>query len=106
MALVMMAILDPGDEVIVFSPIFPSTAQIELAGGVCIGGPHLCRGELAVDEPASGRHYAEDQAIIFNNPCNPTGMGYERKTLELLAGWLRSTICLHRGGRNLHHLSL
>ena len=24
------------------------------------------------------------KAIIFNNPCNPTGMGYERKTLELL----------------------
>lgn len=47
MALVMMAILDPGDEVIVFSPYFSLYRnQIELAGRRMRGGPHLCRGEL------------------------------------------------------------
>ena len=40
MALVMMAILDPGDEVIVFSPYFSLYRnQIELAGGVCVEVP-------------------------------------------------------------------
>lgn len=36
MSLVMLGILDPGDEVLVFSPYFPMyREQIELAGGVC-----------------------------------------------------------------------
>ena len=40
MSLAMFAILDPGDEVIVFSPYFALyRAQIELAGGVCVDVP-------------------------------------------------------------------
>ena len=31
------------------------------------------------------RHHARTKAIVFNNPTNPTGMGYDGKTLELLA---------------------
>ena len=40
MALVMLAVLDPGDEVIVFSPYFSLYRnQVELAGGVCVEVP-------------------------------------------------------------------
>ena len=40
MSLVMLGILDPGDEVLVFSPYFPMyREQIELAGGVCVEVP-------------------------------------------------------------------
>ena len=98
MALVMMAILDPGDEVIVFSPYFSLYRnQIELAGGVCVEVPTYAEESWAVDEARLRAAITpKTKAIIFNNPCNPTGMGYERKTLELRAGWLRSTICSSR----------
>ena len=86
MALVMMAILDPGDEVIVFSPYFSLYRnQIELAGGVCVEVPTYAEEGWAVDETRLRAAITpKTKAIIFNNPCNPTGMGYERKTLELL----------------------
>ena len=51
MALVMLAILDPGDEVIVFSPYFPMyREQIELAGGVCVDVPTYASEDYAIDE--------------------------------------------------------
>ena len=86
MALVMMSILDPGDEVIVFSPYFSLYRnQIELAGGVCVEVPTYAEESWAVDEARLRAAITpKTKAIIFNNPCNPTGMGYERKTLELL----------------------
>lgn len=86
MALVMMAILDPGDEVIVFSPYFSLYRnQIELAGGVCVEVPTYAEESWAVDEARLRAAITpKTKAIIFNNPCNPTGMGYDRSTLELL----------------------
>ena len=51
MALVMLAILNPGDEVIVFSPYFPMyREQIELAGGVCVDVPTYASEDYAIDE--------------------------------------------------------
>ena len=87
MALVMLTILDPGDEVIVFSPYFSMyRSQIELAGGVCVEVPTYAEEQYAID---SGRLRAaitpRTKAIIFNNPTNPTGMAYDRPALELLA---------------------
>ncbi len=87
MALVMLTILDPGDEVIVFSPYFSMyRSQIELAGGVCVEVPTYAEEQYAIDP---GRLRAaitpRTKAIIFNNPTNPTGMAYDRPALELLA---------------------
>lgn len=87
MALAMFALLDPGDEVIVFSPYFPMyRSQIELAGGVCVEVPTYAEEGYAIDE---GRLRAaigpKTKVMIFNNPCNPTGMAYDRETLERLA---------------------
>ena len=87
MALVMMAILDPGDEVIVFSPYFPMyRSQIELPGGVCVDVPTYAEEGYAIDEARLRAAITpKTKAIIFNNPTNPTGMAYGRETLELLA---------------------
>lgn len=87
MALVMLTILDPGDEVIVFSPYFTMyRSQIELAGGVCVEVPTYAEEQFAID-PARLRAAItpRTKAIIFNNPTNPTGMAYDRASLELLA---------------------
>ena len=87
MALVMLAILDPGDEVIAFSPYFPMyREQIELAGGVCVDVPTYASEDYAIDEARLRAAITpRTKAIVFNNPTNPTGMGYDGKTLELLA---------------------
>lgn len=87
MALAMMAILDAGDEVIVFSPYFsPYRSQIELAGGVCVEVPTYAEESYAID-PARLRAAItpKTKAIILNNPNNPTGMGYDETALKLIA---------------------
>lgn len=87
MALAMMAILDAGDEVIVFSPYFsPYRSQIELAGGVCVEVPTYAEEEYVID-PARLRAAItpKTKAIIVNNPTNPTGMGYDARALKLIA---------------------
>ena len=87
MALVMFSILDPGDEVIVFSPYFPMyRTQIELAGGVCVDVPTYASEDYAIDETRLRAAITpRTKAIIFNNPTNPTGMAYGNDTLEMLA---------------------
>ena len=87
MALTMLAILDPGDEVIVFSPYFAVyRSQIELAGGVCVDVPTYADENYAIDEARLRAAITpRTKAIIFNNPANPTGMSYDRGTLSMLA---------------------
>ena len=86
MSLAMFAILDPGDEVIVFSPYFSLyRTQAELAGGVCVEVPTYASEGWAIDEARLRAAITpRTKLIVFNNPCNPTGMGYDRSTLELL----------------------
>lgn len=87
MALAMLTILNPGDEVIVFSPYFAMyRSQIELAGGVCVDVPTYASENYAISEDRlRAAITSKTKAIIFNNPTNPTGMAYDRSTLELLA---------------------
>lgn len=87
MSLVMLGILDPGDEVLVPGPYFgPYRDQIELAGGVCVEVPTLPEENYAISEDRlCAAVTPRSKAIIFNNPCNPTGMAYERGDLEVLA---------------------
>ena len=84
MSLAMFAILDPGDEVIVFSPYFALyRAQIELAGGVCVDVPTYAEEDYAIsEERLRAAITPRTKAIIFNNPTNPTGMGYDGKLLD------------------------
>ena len=87
MALAMLTILNPGDEVIVFSPYFAMyRSQIELAGGVCVDVPTYASENYAIsEERLRAAITSKTKAIIFNNPTNPTGMAYDWSTLELLA---------------------
>lgn len=87
MAQVMLGLLDPGDEVLVLGPYFgPYRGQIELAGGVCVEVPCPAEEGYALSEQRIGDAVtARTKAIIFNNPCNPTGMVYGREELEIIA---------------------
>ena len=83
----MLSVTNPGDKVIVFSPYFAMyRSQIELAGGVCVDVPTYASENYAIsEERLRAAITSKTKAIIFNNPTNPTGMAYDRSTLELLA---------------------
>lgn len=84
---VMMSLINPGDEVVVFSPYWVSyTAAIELAEGI----PVLIKGSLEDDFKATAQQLKEaitpkTRAIIFSSPCNPTGSVFTKEELEKIA---------------------
>ncbi|MBN2491558.1 MAG: pyridoxal phosphate-dependent aminotransferase [Planctomycetes bacterium] len=82
-----MALVDPGDEVIVPAPYWLSyPALVHLVGGV----PRIVQTAEADDflltpaalEAAIG---PATRALLLNNPSNPTGMAYSRERLAALA---------------------
>ncbi len=87
MALTMMAILNPGDEVLIFSPYFTMyREQVELAGGRAVIVPTYAHEGYAIREDRIRAAITpRTRAMIFNNPNNPTGMAYGEDTLALLA---------------------
>ena len=87
MSLCLMAILDPGDEVLLISPYFLAySIQVELAGGVPVEVPTYEEDGFRIREDVLRKAITpKTRAIIINNPCNPTGAFYDRTTLETVA---------------------
>lgn len=88
---VFMAILNPGDEVIVLTPYWVSySAMILLAEGT----PVFVRGTIENDFKATAEQVKEaitdkTKAIIFSSPCNPTGSVFTKQELEAIANVLK-----------------
>ncbi len=80
------ALLDPGDEVIIFTPYWVSYFDIvRLAGGV----PIQLKANLDQDFKVTASQLAgaiteKTKLIIFSSPCNPTGSVYTRDELKSL----------------------
>ena len=87
MSQVMLGLLNPGDEVIVFGPYFAVyRQQIELAGGVCVEVPtREENGFVPEERKLLDSLTARTRVMVVNTPCNPTGAAYGRETLEMLA---------------------
>ena len=82
----LLAIIEPGDEVVLFEPMYDAYLPlVRLAGGipkfVTLRPPHWRFDEAMLAEAFSPR----TKAVLFNNPLNPTGTVYDRTELELLA---------------------
>jgi aspartate aminotransferase len=83
----MIALLNPGDEVIVFSPYWVSyDALVRLAEGK----PVFVSGDIDNDFKVSAKQLEDavtpkTKAIIFSSPCNPTGSVFTGKELEAIA---------------------
>src|ERR1043165_4644544 len=81
---VMIALLNPGDEVIVFSPYWVSyDALVRLTEAT----PVIVKGTLENDFKVTAAQVEKaitkkTKAIIFSSPCNPTGSVFTRKELE------------------------
>jgi aspartate aminotransferase len=82
-----MAMLDPGDEVIVPAPYWVSyPAQVQLAGGVAVSVPASADDGFVVDPDAVAAAITpRTKAIVLNSPSNPTGAVYPEATLRAVA---------------------
>lgn len=82
----MLCLLNPGDEVIVFSPYWVSYAEIiKLAEGV----PVFIEGTLENNFKATAKQLEEaitdkTKAIIYSSPCNPTGAVFSKEELTAI----------------------
>ncbi|HBR15030.1 MAG TPA: pyridoxal phosphate-dependent aminotransferase [Candidatus Omnitrophica bacterium] len=85
--LVMRALLNPGDKVLVPDPVYVSYGPVvELAGGTAVtlktdiqSGFKLLPGQI--DQACS----KGVKALMLNYPCNPTGASYTRAELQAIA---------------------
>lgn len=84
---VMLALLNPGDEVIVFSPYWVSyDALVRLAEAT----PVLVKGGIENDFKVTAAQVEKaitpkTKAIIFSSPCNPTGSVFSKNELQDIA---------------------
>lgn len=83
----MLALLNKGDEVIVFSPFWVSyDALVRLAEAT----PVLIKGGIENDFKVTAKQLEaaitpKTRAIIFSSPCNPTGSVFSKQELEAIA---------------------
>jgi aminotransferase len=87
MYLVMQAILDPGDEVIVVEPCFVSyTASVLLAGGVVVDIPTYAADDFRVRAAdIEAAITPRTKALLIGFPSNPTGAVMDRAGLLEIA---------------------
>jgi aspartate aminotransferase len=85
---ILKALLDPGDEVVIPSPFFVEYRfYVDNAGGVTKIVP--TREDFSLDmEAMSGVIGERTKVVLINSPNNPTGKVYDRRTLADLAALL------------------
>ncbi|RKG49248.1 pyridoxal phosphate-dependent aminotransferase [Corallococcus sp. AB011P] len=90
------ALLDEGDEVIIFAPYWVSYPDmVHLAGGTPVIVPTREEDGYAPDPAAIKKALTpRTRAIVLNSPANPTGAVYSRATLEGIADAVRGHDCL------------
>lgn len=82
-----LALFNPGDEVIVFSPYWVSySALIQLAEAT----PVLVHGSIENDFKVTAAQLEQaitpkTRAVMFSSPCNPTGSVFSKEELEAIA---------------------
>lgn len=88
---VFMALLNPGDEVIVFSPYWVSySALVELAEGTCVYVGGGIENDFKPNaEQVKAAITSKTKALIFSSPCNPTGSVFTQEELESIAEVLK-----------------
>ncbi|MFN7133802.1 MAG: pyridoxal phosphate-dependent aminotransferase [Myxococcales bacterium] len=93
---VFQALLDEGDEVIVFSPYWVSYPDmVKLAGGTPVIVPTRAEEGYAPRPDEVKRALTpKTRAVVINSPSNPTGGVLSREALENLADVLRGHDCL------------
>ncbi len=86
LAAAIFATLQPGDEVVLFQPMYDAYLPLVHRAGavarfVTLKPPHWTFSEADLETAFSSR----TRAVVFNNPLNPCGIVYSRHQVELLA---------------------
>lgn len=82
-----LAVLNPGDQVIVFTPAFMNYENlISMCGATIVKVPLKSEQGFQVDvDELEARVNDSTRMIVINNPCNPTGVVIDKATLERIA---------------------
>jgi aspartate/methionine/tyrosine aminotransferase len=85
-----LALIEPGDEVVLFEPMYDAYLPlVRLAGGVprfvTLQPPHFRLTEEALAKAFSPK----TKAVVFNNPLNPTATVFSPEDMALLADFCR-----------------
>src|SRR5437763_2178507 len=82
----LMALIEPGDEVVLFQPLYDAYLPLVLRAG---GVPRFVRLEpphWQFDEEKLARAFTpKTKVVLFNNPLNPSATVFSEANLELLA---------------------
>lgn len=91
----LLAVLDPGDEVVIFEPFYENYGPDCILAGAVPRTVRLRAPDWSFD-PAELRaaFNARTRAVIVNTPHNPTGKVFERAELEVIAGLCREFDCV------------
>lgn len=84
---VLMCLLNPGDEIIIFSPYWVSYAeQVKLAEATAVYVDGSIENDFKVTaEQVKQAITPKTKAILFSSPCNPTGSVFSKDELEAIA---------------------
>ena len=85
--LVMRAILNPGDKVLVPEPVYVSYGPtVELAGGTVVPIKTDIKSHFKITPQLIEKAYVKGvKALMINYPCNPTGTSYTKGELQAIA---------------------
>ncbi|MDR0200143.1 MAG: pyridoxal phosphate-dependent aminotransferase [Streptococcaceae bacterium] len=84
-----LAVLDPGDEVIIPAPYWVSYVdQVKMASGVpvIVETTQAADFKVTVDQLEAAKT-ARTKVLLLNSPSNPTGMIYSREELSAIGDW-------------------
>ena len=83
----MLALLDPGDEVVVFEPFYENYGPDAILSGAVPRYVTLHEPDWHIDEAELRAAFGpKTRGIVLNSPHNPTGKVFTRAELELVAG--------------------
>jgi aminotransferase len=90
-----LALLNPGDEVVVFEPFYENYWPDSLLSGAVCRFVRLHQPDWTFDPQELRRAFsARTRAVILNTPNNPTGRVFTRAELNVLAGLCKEFDCL------------
>jgi aspartate/methionine/tyrosine aminotransferase len=82
----LLAVLDPGDEIIIFEPFYENYGPGSIISGAKPVYVPLEPPDFSFDpDRLASAFTARTRAIIFNTPNNPTGKVFTRRELEIIA---------------------
>jgi aspartate/methionine/tyrosine aminotransferase len=83
---VLLAVINPGDEVIVFEPFYENYGPDAIISGATPRYVQLRRPDWSFDEKELEAAFNKNtKAVIINTPNNPTGKVFSREELQMIA---------------------